>query len=210
MLENIKSLFFTRRIFLNINETRKLNLIKYNKKLQKKLDINIINYKVYSGRYIIYDTKEKIKIYNSFSDDLIFKGEYFNGKGKEYYKKKIASEGEYLNGKKNGKYVSYYKEGKILFEGEYLNGKKWNIKEYDFNGNIIYELKEGKGYLKEFFFKMIFEGEYLNGERNGKGNEYFSSGELKFEGEYLNGKRHGIGKEYYSNGRLRLEGEFLY
>ena len=54
MLENIKSSYFSLLIFSNINEKRKLELIKYSKKLQKKLDINIINYKFISGKYIIY------------------------------------------------------------------------------------------------------------------------------------------------------------
>ena len=31
----------------------------------------------------------------------------------------------------------------------------------------------------------MFEGEYLNGERNGKGKEYYSNGEVRFEGEYI-------------------------
>ena len=31
-------------------------------------------------------------------------------------------EGEYLNGRKNGKKKEYYDNGKIKFEGEYLNG----------------------------------------------------------------------------------------
>ena len=40
-------------------------------------------------------------------------------------------EGKYLNGKRNGKGIEYYKNGNIKFEGEYLNGKKWNGKGYD-------------------------------------------------------------------------------
>ena len=51
--------------------------------------------------------------------------------------------------------------------------------------------------------------EYLNGERNGKGKEYYTNGNLMFKGEYLNGKRNGKGKEYYENGELEFEGEYL-
>ena len=47
-----------------------------------------------------------------------------NGKVKEYYYNgKLIFEGEYLNGKRNGKGKEYY-NGKLIFEGEYLNGKK--------------------------------------------------------------------------------------
>ena len=59
------------------------------------------------------------------------------------------------------------------FEGEYLYNKKWNGKGYDKNDNIIYELKNGNGNVKEYDDgKLSFEGEYLNGKRNGKGEEY--------------------------------------
>ena len=38
---------------------------------------------------------------------------------------------------------------KIKFEGDYINGLKWNGIGYDIYGNIIYELKNGRGYIKE-------------------------------------------------------------
>ena len=36
-----------------------------------------------------------------------------------------------------------------MFEGEYLNGEKWNGNGYN-NDNIIYSLKNGKGFIKEY------------------------------------------------------------
>ena len=110
----------------------------------------------------------------------------------------IIFEGEYLNDKRNGKGVEYNKTGKIRFKGEYLNGKRWNGKGYDRNGTIDFEIQDGKGEIKEYYYgKLVFEGEYINGERNGKGKEYDYEGEVKFEGDYDNGKRNGKGKEYY-------------
>ena len=38
----------------------------------------------------------------------------------------LKFEGEYLNGKRNGKAKEY--DGDLIFEGEYKNGKKWNGK----------------------------------------------------------------------------------
>ena len=50
----------------------------------------------------------------------------------------------------------------------------------------------------------------MNGNRNGKGKEYYSSGNLEYEGEYLNGKRHGQGREYFKNGKtLKYKGGYL-
>ena len=88
MLEGIKSSNFTIILFSYLDEERKLKLIKYNKKIQNEIGINIINYKMFKGRYIIYETKNKGKEYNGKTVTLIFEGEYLNGqrngKGKEY------------------------------------------------------------------------------------------------------------------------------
>ena len=155
-----------------------------------------------------------------------------NGKGKEYnLQGKLIFEGEYLyNVKIKGK---EFIKGRLEFEGEYLYGEKRNGKGYDEYGNIIYELINGNGKVKEydncpkyeiedssndenikedelvcFNDYLIFEGEYLNGKRNGSGKEY-DKHNLEFEEEYLNGKRNGNGKEYYLFGKLKFEGEYL-
>ena len=216
MLKNIKSIYFIRILFSHIIEKQKLKVVKYNKSLQKYIDISIINYKFFSGRYIIYESNGIGKEYYGYDDKLLFEGEYLNGKrsgkGKKYdYKGNLVFEGEYLNGKRNGKGKEYDKYGRLIFEGEYLNGKR--------NG-------KGKEYYEK---KLIFEGEYLNGKKwngtgyyqggniiytlsnniNGKGKEYNWSGQLIFEGEYLNGERNGKGKEYNWSGQLIFEGEYL-
>ena len=67
-----------------------------------------------------------------------------------------------------------------------------NIMEKDMmNGNIIYELINGNGKVKEYDDdgNLKYEGEYLNGKRNGKGKEYSCEVNLLFEGEYLNNKK---------------------
>ena len=214
MFENIKSSFFIKIILSLLDEKTKLKFVKYNKYLQEKININLINYKLFSGRYIVYEENGKGKEYSSYNDVLLFEGEYIkgkrNGKGKEYdkYNGKLKFEGEYLNGKRNGIGKEYY-NNKMIYEGEYLNGKKWNGKRYDDKNNILYELKNGEGYIKEYdsFGKLEFEGYYVNGETNGKGKEYYD-GKLIFEGEYKNGKRNGMGKEYFDN-KLIFEGKYL-
>ena len=83
-----------------------------------------------------------------------------------------------------------YIYGILEYEGEYLLNKKWNGKGYDKKGNIIYELINGNGKVKEYdnYGDLIFIGEYLNGIRNGKGKEY-KNGKIEFDGEYENGRR---------------------
>ena len=143
--------------------------------------------------------KEYHYIYYDFSggsgdkyEEMFFNGQESDDKEKEnYYFYDVVKvfEGEYLNGKRNGKgkeYSSRYRNyGYLIFEGDYLNGKR-----------------HGKG--KEYEYgNLIFEGEYLNGERNGKGKEY-DKRKLKYEGEYLNGKIWN-GKGYNEDGKLEYE-----
>ena len=57
--------------------------------MQKIMDLNLINYRIFSGKYIIYERKEKKgKIYDAYNDKVIYEGELLkgekNGKGKEY------------------------------------------------------------------------------------------------------------------------------
>ena len=182
MLLNIKSEYFIQIIISHLIEGIKLKIFRYNKILQNKIDINLINYKLFSGRYIINEENGKIKEYDILNDKLIFEGEYKNGKrngkGREYDDifNVIKYEGEYLNGKRNGKGKEYnYAVGVLLFEGEFLNGVKWNGKGYNKYNEIIYEIKDGKGTVREcenFYSTIAFEGEYIDGERNGKGKEY--------------------------------------
>ena len=63
MLKNVKSIYILKKLFSYLDEERKLKLIKYNKNFQKNIEISIINYKCFKGKYIIYK---------------------FNGIGKEY------------------------------------------------------------------------------------------------------------------------------
>ena len=132
-------------IFSFLNENKKLNIIINNKTLQKKLEVNIENYKQISNRYKRYKIGERNGKGKEYYDNgkLIFEGEYINGErnkgiGIEYYDNgKIEYEGEYINGERNGKGKEYYDNGKLRFEGEYLNGEKNGIgKEYDINGEL--------------------------------------------------------------------------
>ena len=201
MLRNIKSLFIMKKVFLNIFDEQILQLIKYNKDLQKKLNISLYNYKIFCAGYIIYDLKGKGKEYN-LDNKLVYEGDFKygkrNGKGKEFDNDgKLIFEGEYLYGKKwNGIEKIYYSDNNIKFYGIYSNGKL-NGKGYDISNNITYEIKNGKGDVKEYDEQgmLIFKGKYLNGKRIGKGLEYQNK-KLIFEGEYFEGKKwEGIG--YY-------------
>ena len=55
MLKNIKATYFIKLLFPYIDEKQKLKIVKFNKSLQNTLNITIINYKYFTGKYIIYE-----------------------------------------------------------------------------------------------------------------------------------------------------------
>ena len=120
---------------------------------------------------------------------MIFEGEYLYGyriKGRDYINRRLE------------------------YEGEYLFNNKWNGKGFDENRNVIYELNNGNGKVKEYWNDILyFDGEYWNGKKNGKGRQYNNNGRLIYEGEYLNGIRNGKGIEYNRNGEIIFKGEYL-
>ena len=127
MLQNSKSIYFLKRLFTLLDEKTKLDIIKYNKNMQNILDISLINYKIFSGRYIIYGTNGIGCEYDAKTDQCIFEGEYSNGerngKGKEYGKFfKLIFKGEFLNGKRNGKGKEYYDDNNTF----YFSDKNFN------------------------------------------------------------------------------------
>ena len=154
-IRDINSSFIIKNIFSFLPEKQILNLIINNKQFQTLLSVDIKNYKKISGKYKIGEKNGKGKEYSIEINKLIFEGEYLNGKrngkGKEYNRYgELEFEREYLNGKRNGKGKEYYYNGRSIFEGEYLNGKRWNGKGYNKNGIIDFEIKNGKGKLKEY------------------------------------------------------------
>ena len=156
-MENLESKYIIQNIFSFMNVKKKFKLVKYNKSLKNKLDINLEDYKKLSGRYIIYSEKGKGKEY--ISTLLLFEREYINGerkKGKEYdWNGNVLFEGEYINGKRNGIVKEYDWKGNVLFEGEYINGERKKGKQYNFNN------------------ELIFDGKYKNEQMwKGKGKEY--------------------------------------
>ena len=155
LLENIKSKYNIQNTLLFLEEKKKLEIIKYSKYYQNILEIDLENFKNVSQKYKVDGINGKGKEYLIKNNRLIFEGEYLNGKrngkGKEYNDNwLIKYEGEYLNGKRNGKGKEYYHDGILKFEGEYLNGKKWNGKIYDNKSKLECELKNGNGKINEY------------------------------------------------------------
>ena len=107
-LQDIKSKYILKEIFLYLNPKQKLDLIIYNKYLQKIFEVDIKDYQKISGKYKIGEKNGKGKEYSIGTNELIF-------------------EGEYINGKRKGKGKEYYGNGILKFGGEYINGQRNDI-----------------------------------------------------------------------------------
>ena len=227
-VDNIRSKYILKRIFALLTNKKFLYLIRYNKVMQEKTEINIENYKKEGNRIKIGGKNGYGQEYRLNTNIKLFEGEYINeeknGRGREYYENGLIKfDGVYFQGKKvggvgydkngrvvliieiNGRGIELYFNDNIKFEGEYFNGKKWNGNGYNPLGIKIYELSYGKGYVKEFNYEgeLVFEGEYFNGERNGKGKEYFN-GIFKNNNFFITKKI-----LEYKDIKLKFEGEYL-
>ena len=177
------------------------------------------------------------KLYNK-NGELIYEGEFKNGKrhGKGKLKvdidgKVLFYEGEFENGElketfriydvaldENDKYTGYGKlyndKSELIYAGEFKNGK--------FHGRGI----EKKTWYDTVKKKVFFNGNFKNGivtetfeiydgalDENGKYTGYGKLydgeiGKLIYEGEFKNGQRHGKGKEYSDDGKVVYEGAY--
>ena len=110
--KDIKSKYNIEPIFSFLERKRILKMIIYNKHLKEILGITILDYINESKKFKIGKRNGKGKVYDIYTNQILFIGEYLNGerngKGKEYEldkdrkKSYLKFVGEYLNGKRNG------------------------------------------------------------------------------------------------------------
>ncbi|MEQ8907784.1 MAG: hypothetical protein RIC95_01205 [Vicingaceae bacterium] len=179
---------------------------------------------------------EKTEIYRNgylLSSGIIDNAGLYQGLWETYYLNgQLKSKGEYLDGKKYGKWSYYFQNGTLEQEGFYdKNGEftgtwKWYyddskllrteefrrgledgiLEEYDRKGNLITKGEFFDGEKEgEWFYELNDhreEGKYRYGERNGQWIHYYPNGDISFEGAYVEGVPEGKHKYYYPNGVL--------
>lgn len=120
-------------------------------------------------------------------DSIIYKPgtkEPFTGTWKGQFDS-MKIEFDVVNGKKEGKYTSYYPNGKVLMTGQIKNNRNEGEWKYFYdNGNL-----ESSG---------IFEGD----QPSGKWYWYYPDGTLRQTGYFTYGRRDSIWKTYDSVGSL--------
>ena len=75
LFNKIKSKYIIKKIFLQLCEMKKLEIIKYNIFLKKKIEITVEDYKNIGGKYKIGERNGKGKEYILNKNILVFKGD---------------------------------------------------------------------------------------------------------------------------------------
>ena len=133
-INNIKSDYILKKIFTHLQKTKSLEIIKYNKKAQCRLNININDYKEYS------------EIYSKIEIELI------PNKNKN---------GQFINIKKEEKsfYHIYFNDSKEEVQNYYLN-KKDKVSKIkiiiDYQIKSFIDLFKGINYLESISFNKFY------------------------------------------------------
>ena len=141
IFKNLKNDYFLKKLFHNLLKKKSLDIIKYNKSIQKRIDININHYKVFSEQY------------SSIELEIIpIKGEY----------------GPFINiAEEDKKYYHIYfndnKENEInnTFVNENHNASKINIT-IDYQVKSFSRLFYGCGCIESINFKKFFRNNINN------------------------------------------------
>ncbi len=104
-INNIKSIYLLKKVFSLVDEKIKLLLLNHNKKIQKKLKIDIERFKKLSQRY-------RIILENGICREFLINTNY------------LLFEGEFKDGKKHGRGYGYYYNKDLSLDEEYLNWQK--------------------------------------------------------------------------------------
>ena len=79
-------------------------------------------------------------------------------------------QGSFKNGKLEGAFFYYHKNGQLFRKGNYKNGKR--------DGEWVAYYRNGQ---------LMSKGNYKNGNQEGEWVQYWSSGKLYFKGDYKKG-----------------------
>ena len=87
--KNLKSDYFLQKVFNNLKKKRTLEIVKYNKNIQKRINLNFNDYKEYSEKYSLIEIEIKPvnneygKFINIKDEDKMYYHIYFNNSKEE-------------------------------------------------------------------------------------------------------------------------------
>ena len=115
----------------------------------------------------------------------------------------VKTEGNYVNGVRNGNWAEYWEEAWWLDFGE--DGEA-NTKDTLENNNRWDSVEV---VIPDFKPKLKLQGSYLNGNRDGTWTEYYQDGKRKTELNYSNGKFNGLQSYWNQNGNKTEEKNYV-
>jgi len=141
-------------------------------------------------------------------------GDFVNGKKegewKFYYSSgKLSSIGKYENDEPSGLWMYYFEDGTISSKGEFVEGKRngyWSTLNNDRSLKSEITYRNGSGEYREFYpdKKLKVKGPIVEGKNQGKWEYFFKSGKLEGECEFDKGEGTYMG--YYPSGSLQTKG----
>jgi uncharacterized protein len=107
----------------------------------------------------------------------------------------INETGSYIDGKKEGKWISYLEDGQIWYEESYTNGiENGEFTMYGYGNYTI-------------FHKLKLENK-ADGKLNGKSIHYHINGEISRIVNFINGKQNGTDIFFDKNGNTYWSGNY--
>jgi antitoxin component YwqK of YwqJK toxin-antitoxin module len=103
-----------------------------------------------------------------------------------------SEQGSVKNGKMEGVWFTYHKDGQLKSKGNYNNGKK--------DGTWFY--------YRENIKTLWQKGNYKNDMIEGSWTEYYDNGQLYYRGKYKDWLRDGYWIMYWENGQLKSKGNY--
>ena len=194
-------------------------------KLQNIHNLKIKNEKIIEYINNIINNNQIFEIYKFpndeyfGTDDEIYIGEMKNnnikdGYGIIYYNKdnnRKKYEGEFKDGKIEGKGVILFKDGES-YEDEFKDDNKEGKGKYyycdgnRYEGEFKSDKKEGKGI---FYYNNgeRYEGEFKEDKKERNGKFYYNNGDI-YDGDWMNNKKEGSGTYYYKDKGYKYEGNW--
>lgn len=149
-----------------------------------------------------------------YPGDGVYEGEYIDGrkegKGKFWYVDGTVYEGQWRNNEKHGKGKETYSDG-ACYEGEFEGGSRHGVGTLTYANADVYEgswvddIKHGYGTFR-WSAGTVYEGDFADGVMHGNGTYHFHDG-CTYVGEYADGKRNGRGLYRFLDGSY-FEGEY--
>lgn len=123
-------------------------------------------------------------------------------------------EGNVINGKKNGSWITYAPGGQIIDMVNYIEDIKQGPYIKINGGNSFTETgtyRNGKydGQMIKYLYGHVDEKiEFKDGIRNGWARKYYMGGGLQYEMEIVDSIQNGIYRFYGENGKLQIEEQY--